>query len=150
MCSFPYLYFLLPSLTLRESDIRVLSGITPSECPVNKPTVASKRECARVEDPNFIATSKSQADVKFMVYMNSVERWRKSAKIMAGNRKGRTYTNHKSISDHEKPAGFCPDTDSRARWPSVEWNCSLQRAHCSRNWRCRILCLRRHHLLYWW
>ena len=36
-------------------------------------------ESARVKDPNFVAVSKAQADVKFMVYMNGVGRWRKSA-----------------------------------------------------------------------
>ena len=33
-----------------------------------------------VKDPDFIALSKAQADVKFLVYMNSVRRWKKSAK----------------------------------------------------------------------
>ena len=66
-------------LNRRESDIRVLFGITPSVCPVLIPTVSSKRESARVKDPNFIALSKFMnaeyvADVNFMVYMNGVGR----------------------------------------------------------------------------
>ena len=65
---------LQPSSTFRESDISALSGKTPFVCPVNKPTVASTREIAIVKDPNFIALSKAQADVKFMVYMNGVGR----------------------------------------------------------------------------
>ena len=67
-----YSIFYLSPLTLGESDISALCGITPSVCPINKPTVASKRESAIVKDPNFIALSKFMnaeyvADVKFFV-----------------------------------------------------------------------------------
>lgn len=75
-------------LNRRESDISFLCGtswIAPSECPINKATVASTLESARVKDPNFIAVSifmKAEyvADVNFMVYMNGIGRLRKSAK----------------------------------------------------------------------
>ena len=59
---------------MRESDISAVCGKTTSECPVNKPTVTSTRESARVKDPNFIALSKAQADVKLLVYMNGIGR----------------------------------------------------------------------------
>ena len=61
---------------------------------------------------------------------------------MAGNRKDRTYTNHKSIPYCGKPAGFCLDTEPRATRPSVEWNLSPQRAHCHWIESCRLWCLR--------
>ena len=66
-------------LNRRENDITARPGMTPIYCIVLIPTVSSKRESARVKDPNFIALSEAQADVKFLVYMNGVRRWRKSA-----------------------------------------------------------------------
>ena len=57
-----------------EIDSTPHLGKTPAECPVLIPTVTSKQESARVEDPDFIALSKAQADVKFMVYMNGIGR----------------------------------------------------------------------------
>ena len=114
-------------LNRRENDITARPGMTPIYCIVLIPTVSSKRESARVKDPNFIALSKViaqyAADVNFMVYMKVVRRWRKSAK-MPGNTKDwdRTYKSYKSKPDHDKPPRFCSDTIPRAWWPSVEWN----------------------------
>ena len=72
-----YLFMFL--IAFRESDLSAVFRKTPSECPVNKPTVSSTGESARVKDPNFIALTKAQPDVKFFVYMNGVGCWKKSA-----------------------------------------------------------------------
>jgi len=57
---------------LRENDIDIRPRVAPFISQVLIPTVASERESAIVEDPDLIALSKAEANIKLIVKMNGV------------------------------------------------------------------------------